>query len=219
VPKADLPSGALYRLLAEHPSSGEDWPRNGCAMGEAIYASASERHDEIFARATRLFIPTLLRAAHLSSDQMVLDVATGTGAAARLAAEVVGPTGSVVAGDVSPTMLEAARRNLAGTPVTLELLDAQALPYPESRFDAVICQLGLMFFTDPGRGLLEFHRVLRQRRVGRRKRHHDAGTFALRPYRRRHSSRHSRERGKAKPLVLDSDSRPPTFVIRWCRLP
>jgi ubiquinone/menaquinone biosynthesis C-methylase UbiE len=53
-------------------------------------------------------------------------------------------------------MLEAARRNLTGFPITLEILDGQALPYPDNRFDAVICQLGLMFFTDPARGLPEF---------------------------------------------------------------
>jgi ubiquinone/menaquinone biosynthesis C-methylase UbiE len=129
-------------------------------MAEPIYAAASEGYDELFARATQLFIPALLRAAHLAAGQTVLDVATGTGAAARAVVDVVGSTGSVIAGDVSPTMLEAARRNLKKLPVTLELLDGQALPYPDSRFDAVICQLGLMFFTDPARGLSEFHRVL-----------------------------------------------------------
>jgi ubiquinone/menaquinone biosynthesis C-methylase UbiE len=61
-------------------------------------------------------------------------------------------------------MLEAARCNLKGLPVRLEILDGQALPYPDNRFDAVICQLGLMFFNDPGRGLSEFHRVLRNGR-------------------------------------------------------
>jgi ubiquinone/menaquinone biosynthesis C-methylase UbiE len=130
-------------------------------MTEPIYAGASEGYDELFARATQLFIPGLLRAARIVSGQSVLDVATGTGAAARAAAEVVGGSGSVVGGDISPTMLEAARRNLQGLPVTLEILDGQALPFPDGNFDAVICQLGLMFFPDPARGLSEFHRVLR----------------------------------------------------------
>src|SRR5262249_7721672 len=35
------------------------------------------------------------------------------------------------------------------------------LPFAEGVFDAVICQLGLMFFPDPARGLAEFRRVLR----------------------------------------------------------
>jgi len=45
--------------------------------------------------------------------------------------------------------------------VTFERFDAHALPYPDCRFDAVICQLGLMLFADPARALGEFHRVLR----------------------------------------------------------
>jgi ubiquinone/menaquinone biosynthesis C-methylase UbiE len=134
----------------------------GTPVTESIYAGASEGYDELFARATQLFIPALLRAAHIASGHRVLDVATGTGAAARAATDLVGSSGSVIGGDISPSMLEAARRNLKGLPVKLEVLDGQALPYPEGRFDAVICQLGLMFFTDPARGLSEFYRVLRK---------------------------------------------------------
>jgi ubiquinone/menaquinone biosynthesis C-methylase UbiE len=133
----------------------------GALMAAPIYGAGSEGYDEFFARATRSFIPALLRAARITSGQTVLDVATGTGAAARAVAEAVGPTGTVIAGDISPAMLEVARRNLKGLPVTLESLDGQALPYPDRRFDAVTCQLGLMFFPDPARGLSEFHRVLR----------------------------------------------------------
>jgi ubiquinone/menaquinone biosynthesis C-methylase UbiE len=91
----------------------------------------------------------------------VLDVATGTGAAAQAAAAIVGPSGRVVAGDISPAMLEVARRKLRDAPVTLDTLDAHALPFADERFDAVICQLGLMLFSDPPRALAEFRRVLR----------------------------------------------------------
>lgn len=43
-----------------------------------------------------------------------------------------------------------------------QAIHPRSLPFPEGRFDAVICQLGLMFFTDPARGLSEFYRVLRK---------------------------------------------------------
>ena len=59
-------------------------------MTEAIYAEASDGYDELFARATRLFIPALLRAGQIAPGQKVLDVATGTGAAALAAADLVG---------------------------------------------------------------------------------------------------------------------------------
>ena len=39
--------------------------------------------------------------------------------------------------------------------------DGQALSFADSSFDAVLCNLGLMFFPDPVRGLSEFRRVLR----------------------------------------------------------
>jgi SAM-dependent methyltransferase len=41
--------------------------------------------------------------------------------------------------------------------------DGQALPFADGVFDSVICQLGLMFFPNPARGLGEFRRVVRAR--------------------------------------------------------
>src|SRR5215472_9173964 len=46
-------------------------------------------------------------------------------------------------------------------PSLLDAADGQALPFADGSFDAVICQLGLQFFPNPGRGLTEFRRVLR----------------------------------------------------------
>jgi ubiquinone/menaquinone biosynthesis C-methylase UbiE len=132
-------------------------------MSEPLYTAGAAGYDEVFAQVTGLFVPALLSAARLAPGQHVLDVATGTGAAAEAAASMVGPSGSVVAGDISPAMLDVAKRRLYEAPVTFESVDAHALPYPDERFDAVICQLGLMLFSDPARALTEFHRVLRER--------------------------------------------------------
>jgi ubiquinone/menaquinone biosynthesis C-methylase UbiE len=152
----------MPRLLSlEHLATIDLHTAEHTSMVEPVYAGGSEGYDQLLGRATQLFIPTLLRAAHIVSGQSVLDVATGTGAAARAVVDLVGPLGSVIGGDISPAMLEVARRNLKGLRVTLQILDGQALPFPEGRFDAVICQLGLMFFSDPARGLSEFYRVLR----------------------------------------------------------
>jgi ubiquinone/menaquinone biosynthesis C-methylase UbiE len=137
-------------------------PEKECPLSEPIYYhGGAAGYDDVFAHVTGLFVPALLAAARLAPGQHVLDVATGTGEAAEAAAAVVGPSGTVVAGDISPAMLDIARRKLNAVPVTFERLDAHALPYPDGRFDAVICQLGLMLFADPERALAEFHRVLR----------------------------------------------------------
>jgi SAM-dependent methyltransferase len=78
-----------------------------------------------------------------------------------MARERVGPEGEVIAGDISGTMLDVARRNPENAGITFEQFDSHKLPYPDARFDRVICQLGLAFFDDPGRGLVEFRRVLK----------------------------------------------------------
>ena len=130
-------------------------------MSEPLYNTGAVGYDSLLGQVTRSYLPALLQAAHLHSGQTVLDIATGTGAAAEAAAATVGPSGSVIAGDVSPDMLAIARQNLRGLPITLLPLDAQELPFPDGSFDTVLCQLGLMFFQDPESALKEFLRVLR----------------------------------------------------------
>ncbi|GAA0604899.1 hypothetical protein GCM10009416_48140 [Craurococcus roseus] len=132
-------------------------------MAEALFTpKAAEGYDGLFRDVSRRFVPTLLRLAGVAPAQRVLDVATGTGIAAEAAAEAVGPSGRVVAADVSPAMLEKARARLgAAAGVSFALEDGQALSMPDGEFDAVLCHLGLMFFPDPAKGLAEFRRVLR----------------------------------------------------------
>jgi ubiquinone/menaquinone biosynthesis C-methylase UbiE len=111
---------------------------------------------------TRRLVPPLLRAARLGPGMRVLDIATGTGLAAEAAADAVGPTGHVVAADISPALVARARERLGGRPnVSFAVEDGQALTFPAEGFDAVICNMGLMYFPDPARGLAEFRRALR----------------------------------------------------------
>ena len=130
-------------------------------MTETLSVGGADGYDQLFARVTQAFIPALLDEARIGAGHSVLDVATGTGAAARAARDRAGPGGEVVAGDISSTMLDVARRNPENAGITFEQLDGHKLPYPDARFDRVICQLGLAFFDDPGRGLSEFRRVLK----------------------------------------------------------
>jgi ubiquinone/menaquinone biosynthesis C-methylase UbiE len=124
--------------------------------------TAAAGYDRAVGHMTRQLIAPLLRAAHLSPGHRVLDIATGTGLAAEAAAEAVGPSGHVVAADISPAMVERARERLAGVPnVSFAVEDGQRLTLPGESFDAVLCNMGLMYFPDPVRGLSEFRRVLR----------------------------------------------------------
>ena len=130
-------------------------------MTETLYVGGASGYDELFARVTQAFLPVLFDAARVDPGHSVLDVATGTGAAARAARDHAGPGGEVIAGDISATMLDVARRNRENAGITFEQFDGHKLPYPDARFDRVICQLGLAFFDDPGHGVAEFMRVLK----------------------------------------------------------
>jgi ubiquinone/menaquinone biosynthesis C-methylase UbiE len=124
--------------------------------------TAAAGYDRSVGEMTRRIVPPLLRAARLAPGQRALDVATGTGLAAEAAAEVVGPTGHVTGADISPAMIAKARERLGGSPnLSFAVEDGQSLSFPDRGFDSVICNMGLMYFPDPARGLTEFHRVLR----------------------------------------------------------
>src|SRR6516165_1344 len=127
------------------------------AAGQEVSADAYDRY---IGRWSRLFVPSLLTAAEIGAGDQVLDMATGTGEAAIAAISLLGDTGVVVGADISAAMLRTARARLPRSYRAI-VTDGQALAFQDASFDAVICQLGLMFFPDPARGLAEFRRVLR----------------------------------------------------------
>jgi ubiquinone/menaquinone biosynthesis C-methylase UbiE len=106
----------------------------------------------------------LVARAGLQPGVRVLDVASGLGPVARLAAAAAGPSGRVVASDISAAMLAAA----AARPVDprwapIEYLEcpASAIAAGDDSFDAVLCQQGLQFFPDRAAAAGEMHRALR----------------------------------------------------------
>jgi ubiquinone/menaquinone biosynthesis C-methylase UbiE len=122
---------------------------------------AAAEYDRAFAHVTMHFMPFLLRAAQVAPGMRVLDIATSTGLSAEVALATVGLSGHVTAADLSPAMVKNARERLGkAANVLVSVEDAQALAFPDGSFDAVLCNLGLMFFPDPARGLSEFRRVL-----------------------------------------------------------
>jgi ubiquinone/menaquinone biosynthesis C-methylase UbiE len=127
------------------------------------YDAGAAAYDRLSGRWSRLYVPTLLIEASILTGHRVLDVATGTGEAAALAAASVGPTGRVVGIDVSAPMLHIAASKVVRQSVSLFLMDGQALAFKDGTFDAVVCQLGLMFLPDPTKALQDWVRVVRRR--------------------------------------------------------
>jgi ubiquinone/menaquinone biosynthesis C-methylase UbiE len=134
--------------------------------------AAAAGYEQAMARISRHFVPLILDAGRLAVGHRLLDVATGGGLVADPPPAIVGPTGHVTAVDVSPGMVEQARRHLgnAATVVTL-VEDGQAMSFADASFDTVLCSLALMFFPEPARALSEFHRIARHdpRRRGPRR--------------------------------------------------
>lgn len=125
-------------------------------------AGAVPGYDQLVGELTKRLTPNIIQAAHLKSGDHVLDIACGTGLAADAALTIVGQSGRITAADVSPAMLDAARKRLSGSSnVAFNIEDAQAMSFPEGSFDAVICNMGVMFFPNAAQAIAEFYRVLR----------------------------------------------------------
>ncbi|MES2489521.1 MAG: class I SAM-dependent methyltransferase [Pseudomonadota bacterium] len=103
---------------------------------------------------------SLVDFAEVSQGEAVLDVACGTGVVAITA----GRRGANVRGmDLSPVLLDDARRNAAVINAEIEFLegDAEALPYADATFDVVLSQFGHMFAPRPEVAIAEMLRVLK----------------------------------------------------------
>ena len=104
--------------------------------------------------------PHLVRFAGIGPGQNVLDVGSGTGVVA-LTAKRAGA--NVTGSDLSPDLLEHARRNaeLAGLDIPFQEADVENLPFENNTFDAVLSQFGHMFGPQADKTLDEMLRVLK----------------------------------------------------------
>jgi ubiquinone/menaquinone biosynthesis C-methylase UbiE len=102
----------------------------------------------------------LCEALDLRSGQKVLDVAAGNGNATLAAAR---RWCDVVSTDYVPSLLERGRARAAadGLSVTFQEADAEALPFADASFDAVVSTFGVMFTPNQDKAAAELMRVCR----------------------------------------------------------
>jgi SAM-dependent methyltransferase len=126
-----------------------------------ISVAAAEQYETRFVPAIfAAWAPLLADVARIEAGQAVLDVACGTGIVARTVAERRGTADHVVGIDLNDGMLAVARR--VRPDLDWRQGDVADLPFPDGSFDAVVCQMALMFFPDRAAALREMARVVRR---------------------------------------------------------
>lgn len=130
--------------------------------GEAArnWQQGAAGREQVFGAATR----RVLELAGVGAGMRVLDIAAGTGDQSFLASQLVGPHGTVLATDISTSMLAIAAeqaREHGLTNIETRVADAQHLDVPDESFDAAISRFGLMFLPDLHGALTRIGRALR----------------------------------------------------------
>lgn len=105
----------------------------------------------------------IIRLLNLKHDDVVLDVAVGTGEPGLTIATML-QNGKVISTDLAEGMLEVARENAAKRGIhnfETKACDVCELPFADNTFDAISCRFGFMFFPDMLLAAKEMMRVLK----------------------------------------------------------
>jgi ubiquinone/menaquinone biosynthesis C-methylase UbiE len=133
----------------------QDWNR---------VAGGWEKWDALFDRNMAFLNHRLVGDARLRAGMQVLDLGSGTGYPALLAAQTVGSTGSVIGLDLADQMVAVAERKakrLALGNATFRTGDVTSLPFGVSSFDAVTSRFCLMLLPEIPKAAAEIWRVLK----------------------------------------------------------
>jgi ubiquinone/menaquinone biosynthesis C-methylase UbiE len=147
----------MTQLSAQQFIEGQrqDWNR---------VARGWEKWDRLFDEQASYLNHRLVGDARIRHGYTVLDLGSGTGYPALLAAQTVGASGSVTGIDLAGDMLAVAERKsrrLGLTNATFRTGDATTLPFDGASFDAVTSRFCLMFLPDVPKAAGEIVRVLK----------------------------------------------------------
>ena len=141
-----MPNDATERVRKDWDSQANQWYE----QREAMFAASRPIHEWMVQ--------------HLDprDGQRMLEVAAGPGDTGFLVAPLLG-SGRLVSTDLSPSMVDAARKRGAELGITnadYRTLDAQAMDLGDASFDGVLCRWGFMLMPDPAAALRECRRIL-----------------------------------------------------------
>ena len=96
-----------------------------------------------------------------SKSHAILELACGSGRVTRFLSNSLPASASLIASDLNAEMLKVAKMQLKSSNITWAVIDMTAIPYPDSTFDLVVCQFGIMLVPDQKKALSEIFRVLK----------------------------------------------------------
>lgn len=137
--------------------------RKVAGVFDAVASRYDLMNDLMSAGLHRLWKRFTIEQSFVRAGQRVLDVAGGTADLARLYADRVGPSGSVVLTDINASMLAVGRDRLLddGRAVPAVRCDGERLPFADRSFDCVSVAFGLRNMTHKDVALTEMRRVLK----------------------------------------------------------
>lgn len=94
--------------------------------------------------------------------ETVLEIGSGTGRVTRHLRQVLPPSCTLIASDISPDMLAVAKEKLNGQDIDWHIIDAQDLPLEDESIDLVVSCFAFMFVEDKTKAFHEVSRVLKK---------------------------------------------------------
>jgi len=144
----------------------------------AVWSAGGEAYEQISRGISDSIEHCVLRLSPKPGER-ILDLSTGTGWTSRLVAR----RGATVVGvDIADGLLDVARARARadGLSIAYQVGDAEALPFEDGAFDAVVSTYGVMFASRPERAAAELARVCRPGgRIALTTWHSDGNVFAM----------------------------------------
>jgi arsenite methyltransferase len=157
-----------YGRIAEGKESGCCGPAGGCGGESAVALGVGYTKQDLAALPEEanlgLGCGAPLRHLGLAAGETVLDLGSGAGVDAFLAAREVGPSGRVIGVDMTPAMLDKARANVKKAGVdNVEFREGrlESLPVESASVDAVTSNCVINLVPDKGAVFAEVVRVLK----------------------------------------------------------
>lgn len=120
------------------------------------YSKVAKEYNVLTTKATSQVNQPMLDAVGARAGTSLLDIACGPG---RLSADAAERGAKVFGLDISETMLAVAKTNCPQG--EFRQGEAEQLPFEDGRFDAVVCNFGILHFPGPEKAMAEAYRVLK----------------------------------------------------------